>query len=186
MRCRVLCTILSSTLLLLPQGGGPEQKCLEATGRTPGEAVDSLYVRIQEISGLHVSTRSRLNESDGDRKYESETVVDAGAVISPGSIELEPMGGLWVARIRLSDVTPVDSKWVEQNVTVNHIYHESPYRSRGYLRTGTVTRTRRRRDIRGPTGRIVKSTPGTGTVVRVKSSWNGSSGYTRTSTRTEK
>lgn len=185
MRRRLLAAVLSSTLLLPPQGG-PGPTYLEAAGRTPGEAVDSLYVKVRELSGLHVSTRSKLLESDGGRTYSEFTVVDAGAVLSPGSVELENRGDRWIARVPVSEVKPVDPVWVEQNVTVNHIYREQPRFTRGYLRDGTVTRTRRIQNIVGPTGRPVKSTPGTGTVTTVKSNWDGRSGYTRTSTRKEK
>lgn len=152
-------------------------------GKSIDAAREDLYKKILEISTQQVSTHTVLKNSNGKQDYKSITAVDSGIRVREEDIEYILWEGFWVARIKRSKVFPQEVKWVEQNITINNTYKEPTTYSGGFRRDVTVTNTRRRTDVIGPSGRVVKSEPRGGEVKKVRNNWNGCYGYTWESTK---
>ena len=155
------------------------------TGKSIKMAIDNLYEKVLEYCGYQVSSHTTVKNDNGKQDYKSVTAVDKGALVPREGIELIPYEGFWVARIEKSKVRQQDVKWVEQNVTINNTYNATPTYSRGFRRDVSTTRTTRRTDIVGPSGRVVKSTPGQSSTKTTRRNWNGRYGYTWETTRND-
>lgn len=153
-----------------------EKKCKE-------ESVEHLCNKISNEIGVQVSTHTTLKNNNGKQDYKSVTVVDSGIIIPKDAIELIHWDGFWIARIERNKVIPQEVKWVEQNITINNTVNASPTYSRGYVRNESTTRTTRKTNYVGPSGRIVKTVTGRSTTTTRKDNWNGRSGYVRTTVR---
>ena len=148
-------------------------------------AIDNLHKKVLDYCGYQVSSHTVLKNDNGKQDYKSVTAVDQGALLPREGIELIPMEGYWIARIKRTRIKQQDVKWVEQNVTINNTYNEAPSFSRGFRRDVSTTRVTRRTDVIGPSGKVVKSTPGKRTTKKVRTNWNGRYGYTWKSEKTE-
>jgi hypothetical protein len=111
------------------------------------------------------------------------TAADSGVEVPLKEVTLRHEDGIWYAKIEVSKLRPVDSKWIEQNITVNNTTNVQPYYSRGYRINESTTRTTRERRVVGPSGRVVERSPGKTTTTKKKSRWNGRYGSTWTKTR---
>lgn len=147
-------------------------------GKSIRQAIDNLYEKVLEYCGYQVSSHAVLKNDNGKQDYKNVTAVDKGALLLREGIELIPMEGYWVARIEKSKIQQQDVKWVEQNVTINNTYNEAPTYSRGYERKKSTTRTTRRTDVIGPSGKVVDSKQGKSTTTTTRKNWNGRYGYT--------
>ena len=194
MRCLAIAVSLAISIPLFSQeseyitavGAVVNQDGSLDRGKSIKMAVDNLYEKVLEYCGYQVSSHTTLKNNNGKQDYKSTTAVDKGALIPSQEIELIPYEGFWVARIKKDKIKPQEVKWVEQNVTINNTYNEAPTYSRGYRRDVSTTRTTRRTDVIGPSGNVVKSTPGKGTTKKVRKNWDGRSGYTWTTTKKDK
>ena len=197
MRLGRKCLVISALLLLATNLQAQEPEYIRGVGCVRNEdgsldrgksirqAIDNLNEKVLEYCGYQVSSHTVLKNDNGKQDYKNTTAVDKGALLPRDGIELIPMEGYWVARIEKSKIKQQDVKWIEQNVTINNTYNEAPTYSRGYRRDVSTTKTTRRTDVIGPSGKVVQSTPGKKTTKIVRKNWNGRSGYTWTTEKTE-
>lgn len=155
-----------------------EPEYIEGVGKTARAAIENLQVAVLEMSMKQVSSHTTLHNDNGRQNYNSVTAVDSGISLSISGIELTHSNGYWTARIEKGKVFQQEVNWVEQKITINNTYNETPTYSRGFVRNTSTTRTSRRTDIVGPSGRVVKTIPGGKTTKTVKTCWNGRYGYT--------
>lgn len=181
MRSVVKCLAIASSIFLSTLAFG--QEYIQGEGTLIKDAIADLKANAAEYYGVQVANHRKLTNDNGKYDYKETTVTDACVVVPLAEIELTHGDGFWTARIEASKVRPVESTWVEQNITVNNTYNAPTTYSRGYRRDETTTRTTRRRDVVGPSGRVVKTEKGRGRTTRVRRNWDGRSGYTWTSTR---
>jgi hypothetical protein len=151
--------------------------------RSTEQAIEHLCTKISDETGVQVSTHTTLKNDNGRQDYRSVTVVDSGIVIPKDAIEIIHWDVFWIARIERNKVIPQEVKWVEQNITINNTVNSAPTYSRGYVRNESTTRTTRKTNYIGPSGRVVKTVPGKTSEKRKKSAWNGRYGWTRESSR---
>lgn len=182
---RCLATTIVSLVMAIP-ALSQEPEYIIGTGVTRREAIDHLYVNVLDYCGYQVSSHTSVKNDNGEYDYGSVTAVDRGANVPREGLELIPQDGYWIARIEVSKIREQEVKWVEQNVTINETYNETPYYSRGFRRENSTTVTTRRTDIVGPSGRVVSSTPGRGSVKNTRRRWNGRYGYTLEHTTTDR
>ena len=144
-------------------------------GKTMREAIQDLKAKINDV--VTVSVKSTLKNDNGKQSYKSVTGTDTYFVFQQSDITLIPMEGYWRAGIEKEKVKHVEGKWVEQNITVNNTYNAPTTYSRGFQRTESTRITTRRTDVRGPSGKVVSSTPGRTTETRTRRAWNGRYGW---------
>ena len=182
MRSVVKCLVSSVLLLIASTALAQEVEYIDyndyywGCGTTIKEAIEDLKLNVNDV--VTVATKTRLRNNNGKQDYTSTTGTEAFFNIPQSGIVIIPMEGYYRAGIEKSKVQHVDGKWVEQNITVNNTYNEAPRYSRGFRRDVTTTRTTRRTDVIGPSGKVVKSTPGRGTTTKTRTNWNGRYGYT--------
>lgn len=152
-------------------------------GKTTKEAIEDLKRNVSDVVTVGVLTT--LKTKDGNQTYDSKTGTEAYFNLPESGIVLIPMEGYWRAGIEKEKVKHIDGNWVEQNITINNTYNEAPTHSRGFDRTTSTTRTTRRTNIMGPSGRFVESTPGKTTTTTKKRAWNGRYGYSWSKSKTE-
>jgi hypothetical protein len=144
-------------------------------GKTMREAIEDLKTNVNDV--ITVATKSTLKNDNGKQDYKSVVGTETFFTIPESGITLIPMEGYWRAGIEKSKVKHVEGQWVEQNITVNNTYNSTPTYSRGFRRTQTTRVTTRRTDVRGPSGRVVNSTPGRTTRTITDKAWNGRYGW---------
>lgn len=144
-------------------------------GKTMREAIEDLKTNVNDV--ITVATKSTLRNDNGKQDYKSVVGTETFFTIPESGITLIPMEGYWRAGIEKSKVKHVEGQWVEQNITVNNTYNSTPTYSRGFRRTQTTRVTTRRTDVRGPSGRVVNSTPGRTTRTITDKAWNGRYGW---------
>ena len=170
--------LVSSIILISQTAFAYEPEYIEGVGETAGLAVRNLRSEILKVSAVNVASHTTLENINGKYGYKSTIVTDSGVSLPMGDVELIHKGNMWVARIDKSKVFQQDVKWIEQNITVNNTYNETPVYSYGFRRDVSTTRTTKRTNIIGPSGRIVKSEPGSERLRTTRRNWNGRYGYT--------
>ena len=150
------------------------------------EAKRNLFAKILEESGKNVVTHETLTNRNGKHNYESVTAVDSGVRVREEDIQYIPYEGFWMARIERSKVFPQEVTWKEEHITINNTYNAPTTYSRGYRVNSSTTRTTRRVNIVGPSGRVVRTTPGTGSTTKRQGRWNGRYGSTWEITRNDR
>ena len=181
MRSVVKCLVSSILLLISVTALGQEVEYINyddyywGCGLTIKEAIEDLKLNVNDV--VTVATKTRLSNNNGKYDYKSTTGTEAFFNFEKSSITIIPMEGYYRAGIEKSKVKHVEGKWVEQNITVNNTYNAAPTYSRGFQRTRTVRETTRRTDVRGPSGRVVNSTPGRTTRTVTDRAWNGRYGW---------
>ena len=159
------------------------QEYIEGKGELIKYAIEDLKAKAMEYAGVQVSTHRKTLNRNGEYDYQEVTAADSGVEVPLKEVTLRHEDGTWYAKIEVSKLRPVDSKWVEQNITVNNTTNVLPYYSRGYRINESTTRTTRERRVVGPSGRVVERNPGKTTTTKKKSRWNGRYGSTWTKTR---
>lgn len=175
--------LVSSVLFLLifvPAFSQQESKYFVAIGSTKESAEEALWKKIVKAHPeYHVASHTVLKNRNGKEEYESEVVVDKGIAMIPGIKFTQTDEGLWIAKIEKNKVIPQEVKWIQNNITVNESPHTEYGRSPlGSNKTTTTQRITKRTDIIGPSGRVVKTTPGGCGMKKTTSTWNGKYGYT--------
>lgn len=177
----VKCLVSSLLLLITVTAPGQEVEYIDyndyywGRGLTIKEAIEDLKLNVNDV--VTVATKTRLTNNNGEYDYKSTTGTEAFFNFEKSGIIIIPMEGYYRAGIEKSKVKHVEGKWVEQNITVNNTYNSAPTYSRGFQRTQTTRITTRRTDVRGPSGRVVSSTPGRTTETRTRRAWNGRYGW---------
>ena len=190
-KCLVSSILLLFTIPALSQepeyiigiGAVIDQDGILDTRKSIQMSFDDLSVKVLEYCGYQVSSHTTVRNNNGKEDYHSVIASDKGALIPWEEVEFVHMDGSWIARIEKSRVKEQEVKWIEQNVTINNTYNETPRYLRGYEYKTSTTRTTRRTDVIGPSGNVVKSTPGRGQTQIVRSRWNGRYGHTWKSTK---
>lgn len=187
MRSVVKCLASSILLLLAFTALAQEPEYIDyddyywGCGKTIKEAIEDLKVNVNDV--VTVATKTKLENVNGDFDYSSTTGTEAFYKFQQSGITLIPMEGYWRAGIKKSEVEHVEGVWVEQNITVNNTYNAAPTHSRGFQRNQSTRVTTRQKNVMGPSGRTVSSTPGTTTETRTKSAWNGRYGWSKKTVR---
>ena len=158
------------------------QEYIEGKGELIKYAIEDLKVKAMEYAGVQVSTHRKSVNRNGEYDYHEVTAADFCVEVPLKEVTLRHEDGVWYARIEVSKLRPIESKWVEQNITVNNTTNAQPYYSRGYKVNESTTRTTRERRVVGPSGRTVQRSPGKTTTARTRSRWNGRYRSTRTKT----
>ena len=159
------------------------QEYIEGKGELIKYAIEDLKVKAMEYAGVQVSTHRKSVNRNGEYDYHEVTAADFCVEVPLKEVTLRHEDGVWYAKIEVSKLRPVESKWVEQNITVNNTVNAQPYYSRGYRVDESTTRTARERRVVGPSGRVVERSPGKTTTTRTRSRWNGRYGSTWAKTR---
>ena len=159
------------------------QEYIEGKGELIKYAIEDLKVKAMEYAGVQVSTHRKSVNRNGEYDYHEVTAADFCVEVPLKEVTLRHEDGVWYARIEVSKLRPIESKWVEQNITVNNTTNAQPYYSLGYKVNESTTRTTRERRVVGPSGRTVQRSPGKTTTARTRSRWNGRYGSTWTKTR---
>ena len=149
-------------------------------------AIKDLQEKAMDYCGYQVSSHTTVKNTNGKQDYHNVTAVDKSALIPREGIELIQYEGFWVARIKKSKIHPQKVTWIEQNVTINNTYNGPTTYSNGYRNDISVTRVRRRIDVIGPSGNVVKTIPGQNTVTTTNSRWNGRYGSTWSITKKDR
>ena len=178
------CLVISILLLISIGIQAQDTEYIQAIGKTSKEAKDALLEKILNAD-VQVAKHSVLIEKNGEQVYDSYTGVDSSVIIPRDGIELIHMKDFWIAMIEKSKVKYNGADWKVENITITNTYNEAPTYSQGFKRTTSTTRTTRRTDIIGPSGRVVKSSPGKTTTTTTKDNWNGRYGYTWSRSKTE-
>ena len=153
-------------------------------GKTTKEAIADLKSKVNDV--VTVAVKTTLKTSNGKQSYDSSTGTEAYFTLPESGITLIPMEGYWRAGIEKEKVKHIDGNWVEQNITVNEAPSTTHGRSPlGSSQTTTTQRVTKRTDIIGPSGKVVKTTPGKTTTRKETKTWNGRYGYTWTRSKTE-
>ena len=187
MRSVVKCLVSSILLLITTTALAQEPEYIDyddyywGCGLTIKEAIEDLKLNVNDV--VTVATKTRLTNNNGKYDYKSTTGTEAFFNFEKSGITIIPMEGYYRAGIEKSKVKHVEGQWVEQNITVNNTYNAAPTYSRGFQRTQSTRVTTRRTDVRGPSGRVVNSTPGRTTTTTTKKAWNGRYGWRYESTK---
>ena len=187
MRSVVKCLVSSILLLITTTALAQEPEYIDyddyywGCGLTIKEAIEDLKLNVNDV--VTVATKTRLTNNNGKYDYKSATGTEAFFNFEKSGITIIPMEGYYRAGIEKSKVKHVEGQWVEQNITVNNTYNAAPTYSRGFQRTQSTRVTTRRTDVRGPSGRVVNSTPGRTTTTTTKKAWNGRYGWRYESTK---